>query len=132
MRMTVVVKSVSRGAKPRNTIASFQISRGAEPPVSVQDQYYMPMFNDILEKVGGSTVLLKLDLSKGYYQVAIADSSKDKTTFVSPFGKFNFTRMPFGLCNAPAIFQQLVERVLAECREYSAAYIDDIVIFSIS
>jgi len=92
----------------------------------------MPIFDDILEKVGGSTVLSKLDLSKGYYQVTIADNSKDKTTFVSPFGKFHFTIMPFGLCNAPAIYHQLVEKVLAGCREYSAAYIDDIVIFSIS
>ena len=53
--------------------------------ITVPDQYYMPTFDDILERIGGSKVLSKLDLSKGYYQVVLAEDSKDKTTFVSSF-----------------------------------------------
>ena len=54
----------------------------------------------------------------------------EKTVFVTPFGKFQFTRMPFGLKNAPAVFQRTMEVVLNQCYEYSAPYIDDIVVFS--
>ena len=60
----------------------------------------------------------------------MAEKCKDFTTFVCPFGKFKFRRMPFGLKNAPAVFQILMEKVLATCREFSAVYIDDILIFS--
>ena len=56
--------------------------------------------------------------------------SKDVTTFVSPYDKYQFRRMPFGLINAPATFQSLMNCVLEGCRLFSAAYIDDILIFS--
>ena len=54
-----------------------------------------------------------------------------KTAFVSPFGKFEFLRMPFGLRNAPSIFQRVMEIVLKECYLFSAPYIDDVVVFSV-
>ena len=98
--------------------------------VTVPDPYYMCTLEEILEKVGNSGCLSKLDLSKGYYQIAMEDESKDKTAFVTPFGKYRFTRMPFGLRNAPAIFQRTMEEVLRGCYEFSAPYIDDILVFS--
>ena len=98
--------------------------------VTVPDPYYMCTLEEILEKVGKSGCLSKLDLSKGYYQIAMEDESKDKTAFVTPFGKYRFTRMPFGLRNAPAIFQRTMEEVLRGCYEFSAPYIDDILVFS--
>ena len=98
--------------------------------VTVPDPYYMITLDEILEKVGNSGCLSKLDLSKGFYQIGIDEESKDKTAFVTPFGKFRFTRMPFGLRNAPAIFQRTMEEVLRGCYEFSAPYIDDILVFS--
>jgi len=83
--------------------------------VSIVDNAYMPTLDDILEKVGNCSVLSKLDLSKGYYQVAMEESSQEKTAFVSPFGKFQFKRMPFGLRNAPTVFQRLMDKVLSGC-----------------
>ena len=62
----------------------------------------------------------------------MSDASKDLTTFVCPFGKYRFCQMPFGLKNTPAVFQLLMEKVLVSCSEFSAVYIDDILIFSSS
>jgi len=58
------------------------------------------------------------------------DSSRDLTTFVYPFGRFRFQRMPFALKNAPAVFQALMKKVLSSCKDFSAVYIDDILVFS--
>ena len=100
--------------------------------VTPQQQSYIPCLDDILGKVGQSSVLSKLDLSKGFHQVVMDEDSTNLTTFVCPFGKFRFMRMPFGRKNAPAIFQSLMERVLAEWRNFAAVNIDDILIFSSS
>ena len=98
--------------------------------LTVADPYYMTTLEEILERVGNSGCLSKLDLSKGFYQIGIEKESIEKTAFITPFGKFAFTRMPFGLRNAPAIFQRTMEVVPRDCYEYSAPYIDDIVVFS--
>ena len=94
------------------------------------DPYYMTTLEEILERVGSSRCVSKLDLSKGFYQIEIEEETIDKTAFITPFGKFAFTRMPFGLRNAPAIFQRTMEVVLRKCYDYSAPYIDNIVVFS--
>ena len=98
--------------------------------VTDADPYYMATLEEILERVGGSQVMSKLDLAKGFYQVEVEPTSREKTAFICPFGKFEFTRMPFGLKNAPAIFQRCMEVVLRDCYSFSAPYIDDIVVFS--
>ena len=94
------------------------------------DPYYMATLEEILERVGNSMVMSKLDLAKGFYQVEVEPQSREKTAFICPFGKYEFTRMPFGLRNAPAVFQRCMEVVLSECYEFSAPYIDDIIVFS--
>ena len=98
--------------------------------VTVADPYYMSTMEEILERVGESRIMSKLDLAKGFYQVEVEPQSQEKTAFVSPFGKFEFQRMPFGLKNAPAVFQRLMEVVLRDCYECSAPYIDDVIVFS--
>ena len=98
--------------------------------VTTADPYYMATMDEILERVGSSRVMSKIDLAKGFYQVEVEPLSQEKTAFVSPYGKFQFKRMPFGLKNAPAMFQRLMEVVLGDCYEYSAPYIDDVVVFS--
>ena len=76
------------------------------------------------------SVLSKLDLNKGFYQVSLSRGSQDKTAFCTPWGKYAFTRMPFGLKNAPAAFQRCMQNTLAHLSMYSSAYIDDILIYS--
>ena len=73
---------------------------------------YMPRIEEVLEATGQPKAISKMDLSKGYYQVRVCPEDRDKTTFVCHKGKFRFTRMPFGVCNAPAVFQALMEKVL--------------------
>ncbi len=84
----------------------------------------------MIELVGSGCVLSKVDLAKGFYQVAVEEEDRDKTCFICPFGKFRFVRMPFGLTNAPAVFQRLMEGVLVDCEDFSKVYIDDILVVS--
>ena len=92
--------------------------------------FYMPRIQEVLEAVGASKVVSKLDLSKGYYQVPTKETDIPKTAFVCHQGKFEFVRMPFGVRNAPAVFQMLMDGVLEGRQAYARAYMNDIVIFS--
>ena len=98
--------------------------------VTVQDQYHIPLVTEIVDRVGNSRFLFKLDLNKGFYQVRLSEQAQLKTAIVTPFGKFQFTKMPFWLVNATSTFQRLMDRVLEGMQEFSSAYIDDILIYS--
>ena len=98
--------------------------------ITIKDPYYMVTLEEILDRVGNCGVVSKIDLTKGYYQIEVHPESMEKTTFVSFVGKFMFKRMPFGLANAPAIFQRVMERALEGCYQFSAPYIDDVIVFS--
>ncbi len=81
--------------------------------------------------MGGAKYLSVLDLASGYHQVAMDDKDIEKTAFVTPFGLFEYTRMPFGLCNSPATFQRLMQRCLGDqALESLLVYLDDIIIFA--
>ena len=71
-----------------------------------------------------------LDLRSGYYHIGLSENSKAKTAFVTPFGKYQFEAVPFGLAQAPANFQQLISMMLQGCSGFAMAYLDDIIIFS--
>ena len=98
--------------------------------VTQADPYYMATFDEILERVGQSRCISKIDLRKGFYQIEVEEESVAKTAFLTPYGKYEFLRMPFGLKNAPGIFQRTMEIVLRDCFGWAAPYIDDIVVFS--
>ena len=98
--------------------------------ITVEDPYPMPRIEELLERLGDARFISTFDLAKGYYQVPVNPNDKDKTAFMSKLGKYRFTKMPFGLRNAPATFQRLMDHVLAGMQEYAAAYMDDIVIHS--
>ena len=90
----------------------------------------MPRVDDLLDQVADAKWLSKLDLRKGFYQVPMGEPSQMKTAFLTPWGKYSFKRMPFGLKNAPATFQRCMDRVLEGQAGFSSPYIDDILIFS--
>ena len=73
--------------------------------VTVPDPYYQPRVEDVLYGMAEAKIFTILDLAQGFYQIPIPPADRDKTTVVTPFGKFRFTVMPFGLRNAPATFQ---------------------------
>ena len=93
-------------------------------------RYWLPSLAEILDRVGPCSCLSTLDLTSGFHQIPMDVSSSELTTFVCPFGKYRYVRMPFGLKNAPAIFQSIVEKVLQPVSYCSKNYVDDVVVFS--
>ena len=73
----------------------------------------MPWVDDLIDRVAGAPYITTLDLTKGYWQVPVAEKDCEKTAFTTPFGLFQFTRMPFGLQGAPAMFQRMVNKILS-------------------
>ena len=99
--------------------------------VTEKDVYPMPVVDDLLETFNGAQWFTCLDLVSEYCQVAMTDQDKSKTAFTTKYGLYEFNVMPFGLCNAPAIFQRLMDKVLAPYRgKFVEVYLDDITIFS--
>ncbi|XP_062585038.1 uncharacterized protein LOC134246689 [Saccostrea cucullata] len=98
--------------------------------VTVFDPRPMPRIDDILIKISKAKFISKLDLTKGYWQVPLDEDAKRKSAFVTPFGHFSFSVMPFGMVNAPATFVRLVSKVLTGLEDFTEAFIDDIGIYS--
>ena len=98
--------------------------------LSDPDPYLMPLIEDILGMLASARFLSKIDLAKGFHQIPISPGDCPKTAFCTPWGKFEFVYMPFGLRNGPAVFQRLMDRVLDADKHFSQVYIDDIVVFS--
>lgn len=96
---------------------------------TVKENYPMPLIDDQLDVLSGNQLFTTLDLKSGYYQIPIREGDKHKTAFVTPDGHFEFNRMPFGLANAPATFQRLMNQVLGSARHKEVlAYLDDVII----
>lgn len=99
--------------------------------VTVKDSHPLPLIQDIFDQLGGSTIFTTLDLKSGYWQVPMDEGSIEKTAFITHQGLYEFVVMPFGLCNAPAIFQRLMQEVLFDVLgKCCMVYLDDIVIYS--
>lgn len=94
------------------------------------DSYPTPRIDDLVERLGKAKYLTTIDLCKGYWQVPLTKRSRELTAFRTPLGLFQFTVMPFGLHGAPATFQRLMDQVLCDTSDFSAAYLDDIIVYS--
>uniref|UniRef100_W8BY62 RNA-directed DNA polymerase n=1 Tax=Ceratitis capitata TaxID=7213 RepID=W8BY62_CERCA len=95
------------------------------------DKYPIPDTSVILANLGKSKIFTTLDLKSGFHQILLAEKDRCKTAFSVNNGKYEFCRLPFGLKNAPSIFQRAIDDIL---REYVGkichVYVDDIIIFS--
>ena len=90
----------------------------------------LPKIDEMHGRLKGAKYFTTLDLRSGYYHIDLSENSKAKMAFITPFGKYQFEVVPFGLAQAPAYFQQLISMVLQDCSEFTMAYLDDIIIFS--
>ena len=100
--------------------------------VTVKDAHPLPCTDDTLEALKGAKIFSTLDLKSRYWQVPIREEHKSKTAFRTSSGQlFEFKRLPFGLCNAPATFNRLMDNVLSGLSwEVCLYYSDDIIVFS--
>ena len=89
----------------------------------------LPKIDEMYAKLKGAKFFSTIDLRSGYYHIALGKDLRAKTAFVLPFGKYKFLQVPFGLAQAPAFFQHLMNKVL-DNGPFAMTYHDDIIIFS--
>ena len=98
--------------------------------LTVKDAYPLPRIDDSLRLLGNQQWFSTMDLASGYWQVAMSPDAQKKAAFVTNEGLFQFRVMPFGLCNAPATFERLMDRVLCGMRwSRCLVYLDDVISF---
>ena len=89
----------------------------------------MPKVEDIFSQLNGAKYFSTLDLRAGYHHIRLTADSMPKTAFTSPFGKYEYVKVPFGLAQAPAYFKELMTGVLKDL-PFAMAYLDNIIIYS--
>lgn len=93
--------------------------------------YPMPRIDDIINETGGCSWFSRVDLCKGYWQVPLQEEYKHFTAFVTPFGTYEYNRLPFGWKNSGAWFQKMMDTILQEFTgQFCGVYVDDIIIYS--
>lgn len=101
--------------------------------VTVDDKFPMPNIDSLFDKLGRAQYFSTIDLAKGFHQIMMDEKDIEKTAFSTPLGHFEYIRMPFGLKNAPATFQRMMNHVLGEyINKVCVIYMDDILVFSTS
>jgi hypothetical protein len=95
--------------------------------ITKKDRYPLPLINETLQSVAGSDLITTADACHGYLQIALEEKDKEKTALITSQGLFQWERMPWGLCNAPATFQRLMDILFADLKGKTIEdYIDDL------
>ena len=99
--------------------------------MTLKDSYPLPRMDECLDSLGDAAYFTTLDANSGYWQMRVHPPHRHKTALVCHRGVFEYNRMPFGLCTAPASFQRTVDIVLSGFRWKSClVYLDDVIVFS--
>jgi hypothetical protein len=95
------------------------------------NSYPLPRIDDILNSLRGKMFFTSMDMVKGFWQIALDQESQVKTAFVTPFGQYQFKRVPFGMMTSPSIFQGFMDQMLQGYNwECANVYVDDVLIYS--
>ena len=94
----------------------------------IREIHPMPKVDETLSHLAGATIFTKLDANSGFWQIPLARKSRPLTTFVTPFGRYCFNKLPFGITSAPEIFQKRMNRIL-EGLKGVICHMDDVLVF---
>jgi RNase H-like domain found in reverse transcriptase/Reverse transcriptase (RNA-dependent DNA polymerase)/Integrase zinc binding domain len=117
-------------AKPGGGVRICQDYRGLNN-ITIKNRYPLPLIRETLDALCNAKVYTKLDIIAAFNNIRIAEGDIWKTAFITRFGLFETLVMPFGLCNAPATFQNYINHTLFDLLDkFCTAYLDDILIYS--
>ena len=95
--------------------------------LTILNKYPLPLMGELKDRVAGATILIKLNLKDGYHLVLICEGDEWKTAFRTRYGHFEYKVIPFGLVNAPATFQAMMNKILRKFLDHGVVvYLDDI------
>ena len=94
----------------------------------LRETHPIPKVDDTLAQLTGATIFSKLDANSGFWQIPLADQSKLLTTFITPFGRYAFNKLPFGISSAPELFQKRMSKIL-EGLDGVVCLMDDVLVF---
>ena len=98
---------------------------------TIKDAYPLPKISICLDCLAEASVFSVMDLQSGYWQLKVAPEDRHKTAFITKYGLFEYTKMPFGLCNAPSTFQRCMELIFRGMQwKTLLIYLDDIILYS--
>ena len=136
--IVVVPKRTALGEPPKRRLCvDYRALNSLLPPVKkafskakgILTLVPLPKIDEIYARLKGSNIYSMFDMRSGYYNMVLSEKSRPKSAFVSSFGKWEFKRCPFGLAQAPAYFQRLVNEVLSGLT-FAFSYLDDILVYS--
>ena len=136
--IVVVPKRTTPGEPPKQRLCiDYRALNSLLPPVKkayskakgILTLVPLPKIDEIYARLKGSNIYSTFDMRSGYYHMVLSEKSRPKSAFVSSFGKWEFKRCPFGLAQAPAYFQRLVNEVLSGLT-FAFGYLDDILVYS--
>ena len=117
--------------KPRSTELRMVIDYRALNRLTQRNAFPLPRIDVLLDHLAGSKVFSLIDLRQAYHQIQLQDSDVPRTAFRTPFGHFEYLTLSFGLVNAPAVFQSVLNRIFAPyLYKFLLVYLDDCMIFS--
>ena len=127
MRHPTDVRRLSQSQK-RTTRSGYVVDLKRLNESVVRAKHTLPILDDVLYKMRDATVFSKLDASSGFWQILLDDDSSRLTTFITPFGRYCFRHLPFGISSAPEVFQVEMEKLLGNLSGV-VVIMDDVVVF---